>query len=413
VRLFAFVIFVLAGLPVAAVADQPLPVIHDGIVVAGPGRFHHDGELVVQGKVVLKDLTLELHGPIRVAAGATFELDHVELQIFDPPGAPNGTSGLHCDGPAHILVRNSSMTPAGSAHPMWLLRGMVEVDHFQTHNSEFHLNSAKAKLTNLTIFELEISHGSDVSAEHLDLVFLSTHTAEEEHLQFSRIPVEHAFTQKLAMGSGARAALTDTRIQIFLLYVHGKSDVALAHMDRVQLAVFPECEGALRLPRGRLGSEANPTVFPGSGGGSCPFRIALTDVNVDSWDVYSGGHAKLTLEGSEIDEITAGDHADVTVRDSNVYADWLAVSGEAQFRIEKSTVGALRMASERPDLATSQVRVGGKGHAVFSEIRFDCGVVATESARVEINHSAAPPKYVRTSGDAEVRVDGIPEGKHP
>ena len=53
----------------SADAQQPLPALHDGVVLSGPGEFRHDGELFVQGKVTLKDLTLHLHGPIRIAAG--------------------------------------------------------------------------------------------------------------------------------------------------------------------------------------------------------------------------------------------------------------------------------------------------------------------------------------------------------
>ena len=145
--------------------------MHDGAVLTGPGEFRHDGELFIQGKVTLRQMTLALHGPIRVAAGATLELDDVHLVVSDPDGAPNGTSGLRCEGPAHVIVRHSTMAPAGSAHPMWQLQGDVDVDDFATTNSEFHLNRVEARLDRLKIFELEISHQSRVTANGLDLVF--------------------------------------------------------------------------------------------------------------------------------------------------------------------------------------------------------------------------------------------------
>src|SRR6185437_2131569 len=361
--------------------------------------------LFVRGKVTLKRMTLDLHGPIRVAEGATLELDDVHLVISDPDGTPNGTSGLHCDGPAHIIIRRSTMVPAGTAHPMWQLRGTVDVDGFTTSNSEFHLKHVHARLNHLKIFELEISERSQVTARHLDLVFLSTHSSDADHLKFANIPVDRAFTRKLKLGSGARADLIDSRIQIFLLYVHGHAEADLAHMDRVQLAIFPGCDGTLRLPKGRLGSAAEPAIFPDPNRSNCQFHIRLNNVNVDTWDVYAAGHAKLTLEGSEIDELTASEHASIMVRDSTVYADWLAISGDAKMTIESSTVGALRLVSQRPDLATTQVRVSGRGHAVFSGVRFDCGIVAEGDAFVAIHHAVTPPKYARRSGNAVIQID--------
>src|ERR1700676_1655003 len=176
-------------LPIPVRAEQPLPPLHDGAILSGPGEFRHDGALLVQGKVTLKQMTLALHGPIRVAAGATLELDDVHLVVSDPDGAPNGASGLRCEGPAHVIVRHSTMAPAGSAHPMWSLQGDVDVDGFATTNSEFHLNQAQARLDGLKIFELEISHQSRVTARGLDLVFLSTHSSDDDHLRFERIPV--------------------------------------------------------------------------------------------------------------------------------------------------------------------------------------------------------------------------------
>jgi hypothetical protein len=410
-RLFCILSLLPLYLVAIARAEQPLPALHDGVVLTGPGEFRHDGELFIQGKVTLKQMTLSLHGPIRVAAGAIFELDNVHLIIFDPDGAPNGTSGLRCEGPAHVMVRHSSMAPAGSAHPMWSLRGEVDVDGFETANSEFHLNHALARLDRLRIFELEISHESRVTARGLDLVFLSTHSGNDDHLRFENVPVDRTFTQTLDLGSGARAELTDARIQLFLLYVHGGADAALAHMDRVQLAMFPECDGTIRLPRGRQGSAAKPAVFPDPAKSNCAFRIHLNDVNVDTWDVYAGGRAKLTLKDSQIDELVASDHAAIVVRNSDVYADWLAVAGDASISVVDSTVGALRLATQRPDLATSQIRVTGRARASFSNVRFDCGIVAEDDAIVSINHATATPKYMRHAGNSVIKVDGENTGQ--
>src|SRR3954470_10517733 len=91
--------FFLLCLLAIAKAEKPLPPLHDGAVVTGPGEFRHDGELRIEGKVTLKQMTLALQGPIHVAAGATFELDDVHLTISDAEGTPNGTSGLRCEGP--------------------------------------------------------------------------------------------------------------------------------------------------------------------------------------------------------------------------------------------------------------------------------------------------------------------------
>ncbi len=392
-------------LPIPVRAEQPLPALHDGAILSGPGEFRHDGALLVQGKVTLKQMTFALHGPIRVEAGATLELDDVHLVISDPDGAPNGTSGLRCEGPAHVIVRRSTMVPAGTAHPMWLLQGQVEVDGFATTNSEFHLDHAQASLDRLKIFELEISHQSRVTAHGLDLVFLSTHSGANDHLRFDHIPVERAFTRTLDLGSGARAELTDARIQLFLLYMHGHADATLAHIDRVQLAISPQCDGTLKLPKGRMGSAQAPAQFPDPAKSNCAFRIHLDDVNVDTWDVYASGQSKLTLEDSQIDELVATDHAAIDVRRSYVYADWLVAAADAIISVEDSTVGALRLATERPDLATSQVRVSGRGRASFTGVRFDCGIVAEDDATVSITHPTTPPKYARHSGNAIIHMD--------
>lgn len=392
--------------PAMAGAERPLPPLYDGVSVAGPGEFRHDGQLLVQGSVVLKNMTLDLHGPIRVAAGARLELDDVQLKISDPNGAPNGTSGLTCAGPAHIVVRRSSMVPVGDAHPMWLLKGDLAVEGFATRNSEFHLDHVQATLRRLSIFELEISNESRVTAHGLDLVFLSTHSGEDDHLQFRDIPTDRSFTQTLTLGSGARADLADVRIQFFLLYIHGRTEASLAHMDRVQLAISPNCDGSLRLMKGRLGSDARPAVFPEPHTSTCPFRIRLNDVNVDTWDVYAGGQARLSLQDSQIDQLTAREHANIAVRDSTLYADWLDISGDASVTVQDSGVGALRLAGQRPDLATSQIRVSGHGRASFSGVRFDCGVVATDDGVVVIRHAVSQPKYLRRSGSAVITIDG-------
>lgn len=391
-----------------ASAQTPLPGLHDGAVLSGPGEFRHDGELHVQGRVKLQNMTLHLHGPIRVEAGATLELDGVHLLVSDPDGAPNGVSGLRCEGPAHVIVRRSAMAPVGSAHPMWLLNGDIDVDEFDTKNSEFHLNHARARLNSLKIFELEISHESQVTARGLDLVFLSTHTGDDDRLQFSNIPADRSFSRKLQLGSGAQAQLTDARLQFFLLYMHGGSSADLAHMDRVQLALSPDCEGTLRLPKGRLGTSAAPAIFPAPASSDCTFRIRLNDVNVDTWDVYAGGHANLTLEDSQVDELVASDHAKITVRHSTLYADWLGIAGDAGVSVEDSTVGALSLAAQRPDLATSQIRVSGHGRASFSRVRFDCGILAEDDAIVSVAHAVVAPKYTRQSGRATIQIDGQP-----
>jgi hypothetical protein len=167
----------------------------------------------------------------------------------------------------------------------------------------------------------------------------------------------------------------------------------------------------MRLSKGRLGSAAAPALFPDAKNSNCPFRLSLNDVNVDTWDVYAAGHAKLTLEDSQIDELVANDHAVIEVHNSDVYADWLAISGDASINIENSTVGALRLASQRPDLATSQIRVSGRGRATFSRVRFDCGIVAENEASVSISHPLTPPKYMRHAGKSVIAVDGRRAGQ--
>ncbi len=159
------------------------------------------------------------------------------------------------------------------------------------------------------------------------------------------------------------------------------------------------------LPNGRLGSAAQPAVFPDSKNSNCPFRLPQKDDNDDTWDVYAFGHAHLTLEGSQIDELVANDHAAIEVHNSNVYVDWLAVAGDASVTIENSTVDALSLAAKRPDLATSQIRVSGRGRDNFKRVRFDCGIVALDDAVVSIDRPLKPPKYTRREGNSVVRVN--------
>jgi hypothetical protein len=286
---------------------------------------------------------------------------------------------------------------------MWRLQGNIEIDDFRTSNSEFHLDHVNARLRRFKIFELEISRESHVMADHLELVFLSTHSGDDDHLSISDIPADKAFTRKLRLGSGASADLTAATVQLFLVYLHGNSEAALSHMGRVQLAIFPRCTGKLRLPDGRLGSAA-PLMVPATGESTCPFHFALTDVNVDTWDVYAGGEADLLLTGSRIDELTANGNAKLDVRQSQIFADWLSLAGNAELKVEDSTVGALRLASSRPDLATSQIRVSGRSRAIFDRVRFDCGLVAADQAHVEIRQPLNRPQYIRKSGSAQVLV---------
>jgi hypothetical protein len=71
--------------------------------------------------------------------------------------------------------------------------------------------------------------------------------------------------------------------------------------------------------------------------------------------------------------------------------------------VERSTVGALHLANERPDLATSQVRLSGRSRSVFSQVRFDCGIVASDASSAEIESAVVPPQYARLSGEATVK----------
>ncbi|MBS1842368.1 MAG: hypothetical protein JSS69_10430 [Acidobacteria bacterium] len=372
---------------------RPLPVLTNGMVVSGPGVFRQDGPLRIEGDVRLENMTLMISGPITVVKGARLELKLVHLLVSDPPNSANGSSNLHCEGAADIVITDSTMEPKGGAHPIWVLEGRLKVVNFQTENSEFHLERTEGDITNFKIFELEISRSSRVRAKHLRLVFLSTHSGDHEKLQFDRIPVDRPFAQTLNMGSGAQADLEDVQIQFFLLYLHGESEAALRHIGRAQLAFFPDCQGRFTLSRGVLGSR-EPAVIPEAGASNCRFKFTLEDVNVDTWDVYARGKSDLTFEGSYIDELTANGDAKLSVRNSTVYADWMAVADNAQVAVDGGTVGALSVAKERPDLATSQIRLSGSSHAAFSGVKFDCGIVVTDRATVQVDHPVVAPQYI-------------------
>ena len=405
-KLATFLFLLLTSTSIA-VGQKTLPVLKDGTVVDEKTDFRQDGPLHIEGHVKLKGISLDLRGPITVAAGADLTLEDVKIKVSDPPGAANGTSGLQCEGPANITILRSTMAAKGTAHPMWGLQGEVTVDDFQTTNAEFHLNHVTANLKNFTIFELEISRSSNVVGRHLRLVFLSTHSGDDDTLEFSNIPADQPFSQKLRMGSQATADLTDTTAQLFLLYVHGSSDVSLNHIGRAQLAIFPDCKGTLNLPHGIVGSAKAPVLVPEQSTSNCPFHIRLNDVNADTWDVYARGHADVTFTKSVIDELTADGQAKITVRDSEVYADWLSFGADSILRVENSTVGALRLAAQRPDLATSQVRLNGRSQATFDHVKFDCGIVATDNSTLAIHNSLTPPNYIRRGEHAVVHTDPV------
>lgn len=209
------------------------------------------------------------------------------------------------------------------------------------------------------------------------------------------------------MGSLAEADLTDTSARLFLLYVHGKSQVKLNRIGRVQLAIFATCRGTLTLPRGMLGSAASPVTIPGANASDCPFRFRLMDVNTDTWDVYTGGNAELTFTNSVLDELTADGLAKVSVRDSDVYADWLSSAGDAKLNIKNSTVGAQRLAAQRADLATSQVRLGDHSEVIFDHVQFDCGIVAAGNSKLVIRDPVISPRYIRQREEATVETEPL------
>jgi hypothetical protein len=71
-------------------------------------------------------------------------------------------------------------------------------------------------------------------------------------------------------------------------------------------------------------------------------------------------------------------------------------------KVDHSTVGALRLATQRPDLATSEIRLFGHSHAAFDHVNFDCGVVVADSSSIVVHDSVTSPKYIRRSGGATV-----------
>lgn len=416
-RAFLSLLSLMLAAPLA-IAQSPLPALHDGTVLDEKAEFRQDGPLRIAGHLKLKGISLDLRGPITVAAGADLELDDVKIKVSDPPGSANGTSSLHCEGPAKISIHHSSMQAQGSAHPIWVLQGELNVDDFQTTNAEFHLDHVQAKLDQFAIFELEISKASHVTGRHLRLVFLSTHTGDAEELNFSDIPADRPFSQKLQMGSQATADLADTTIKLFLLYVHGRSHATLKQIGRAQLAFFPACRGHLKLPHGMVGVGENPIIVPEPGASDCEFRFQMQNVNADTWDVYAGGEADLTFTDSVIDELTGNGHAQVSVKNSEVYADWLSLGGSAHLLVDHSTVGAQRLAAERPDLATSQVRAHGQSQATFDNVTFDCGVLAADDASITIRNPVKSPAYLRRAGRAKIEtepalpIENVNEEKH-
>jgi len=418
-RMRTTLLLVWMSVSLTALGQRPLPPLVDGTVINENSEFRQDGPLHIAGRVKLQGISLDLRGPITLAAGAEFELEDVKIKVSDPPASANGTSSLSCEGPARIKIAHSTMDTEGSAHPIWRLRGEVAVNDFQTTNSEFHLDRVQAHFENLKIFELEISNASRVIGRHLSLVFLSTHTGDAEQIEFSDIPADRQFSKKLRMGSDAEADLTETSLQLFLLYVHGRSEVTLSRIGRAQLSIAPQCHGTFKLPHGMVGSAMKPVLVPEVGASDCPFRFKLQEVNADTWDVYATGHADLTFTDSVIDELTAGEHAQVTVKNSEVYADWLSLGGDARLQVEHSRVGAQRLAAERPDLATSQVRTSGRSHASFEDVTFDCGVLAGDSSAVSIHNPVNPPAYLRRSGHAIVKtkpflpVEDLEKRNHP
>ena len=391
----------------AARAQKSLPPLTDGTVVSEKAEYRHDGLLRISGHVKLEGISLDLRGPIQMAAGSDFEIRDVNIKVSDQPETANGSSSLRCEGPVKLTITNSSLSVVGSAHPIWWLQGEIDIHDFHTENSEFHLDHARAAFDDFKIFELEISHASNVTGKHLRLVFLSTHTSDDEEISFANIPADRPFSRKIRMGSGANADLEDTSAQLFLVYVHGGSKVNLTQIGRAQLAIAPTCKGTFQLPHGIVGSTEKPILIPAPGSSNCPFQLRLSEVNADTWDIYAGKDADLTFTNSVIDELTADGNAKVTVHNSEVYADWLSFGGDTRLEIDGSTVGAERLAAQRPDLATSQARIGGHSRATFNQVKFDCGVFARENAQVEIRNSAEPPKYIQRAGDAVVKTEPL------
>src|SRR5437879_7570620 len=111
-------LFLFLALAFPAAGQKTLPDLKDGTVIYQKAEDRHDGPLLIAGRVKLKSISLDLRGPITVAAGAALELEDVKIKVSDPPSSPNGASGLRCEGPAKINIRRSTMTAVGSAHPI-------------------------------------------------------------------------------------------------------------------------------------------------------------------------------------------------------------------------------------------------------------------------------------------------------
>ncbi len=120
---------------------------------------------------------------------------------------------------------------------------------------------------------------------------------------------------------------------------------------------------------------------------------------------------RVKLKGISLDlrgpvSVAAG-HAKLTVRNSEIYADWLSLGGDARLRVDGSAVGAHRLAAQRPDLATSQVRLNGHSQATFDRVQFDCGVMAADDSTTVIRNPVTSPKYIRRSGHATVKTEPL------
>jgi hypothetical protein len=387
---------------------RPLPPLRDGAVISGPGAFVQAGDLTMEGAVTLRDLTLHLTGRTRVREGAHLTLQGVHLVVSDPPGAPNGTSSLLCEGPARLHVAGCSLRAVGAAHPMWWWQGHVEMRRFATYNAELHLRHAEAILEDTRYFELDISEGSAVQARRCSAVFLSTRTAQDERIHLAGIPARRPFSARLSLGGGSSATWDDSSLEIFLIYIYGATQAHLERVERAQIAlVLGDGRGAYRLPRGLLGTPDAPYVVPDQGAAATGGpRVRLVEVGVDTWDVYlSGGPGtRYSFQDSRIDEMVVGGQAQAEVAGSLLYADWLVVRDDARLWVRDSTVGALDLAEAelRPDLATSQVKVDGTARARFERVRFDCDIHAAGTSTVELVQTRAEPRSLATSEGARI-----------
>jgi len=64
-----------------------------------------------------------------------------------------------------------------------------------------------------------------------------------------------------------------------------------------------------------------------------------------------------------------------------------------------------RLAAQRPDLATSQVRIAGRSEAILDHVKFDCGIVASGNSNVVIHDPVISPKYIREMDEATVKTE--------